>query len=140
MVHEGAYVDEPCTIGKGTRIWHFVHILKNTVIGGPSVDCVGTVSTEGDNYIDDSGGGSTCAIPVQDTVSLTSLANNGSNMQTNAPNPGSPLVDSVLDCSTHGGTAVNVDEVGTSRPQNWSGMTVSSCDIGAYELPEGAGG
>ena len=33
MVHESAYVDEPCSIGKGTRIWHFVHILKDTVIG-----------------------------------------------------------------------------------------------------------
>ena len=33
MVHESAYVDEPCSIGKGTRIWHFAHILKDTVIG-----------------------------------------------------------------------------------------------------------
>jgi UDP-2-acetamido-3-amino-2,3-dideoxy-glucuronate N-acetyltransferase len=31
--HESAYVDEPCTIGKGTRIWHFSHIMKGAVIG-----------------------------------------------------------------------------------------------------------
>ncbi|WP_316862993.1 acyltransferase [uncultured Cohaesibacter sp.] len=33
FVHESAYVDQPCEIGKGTRIWHFVHVLANTVIG-----------------------------------------------------------------------------------------------------------
>lgn len=32
-VHESAYVDEPCDIGEGTKIWHFSHILKNTKIG-----------------------------------------------------------------------------------------------------------
>jgi UDP-2-acetamido-3-amino-2,3-dideoxy-glucuronate N-acetyltransferase len=31
--HESAYVDEPCVIGKGTRIWHFSHIQKNSEIG-----------------------------------------------------------------------------------------------------------
>ncbi|MHC4394346.1 MAG: acyltransferase [Planctomycetota bacterium] len=33
FVHESAYVDEPCEIGKGTKIWHFVHIMKNVKIG-----------------------------------------------------------------------------------------------------------
>lgn len=32
-VHESAYVDEPCEIGKGTKIWHFSHIMKNAKIG-----------------------------------------------------------------------------------------------------------
>ncbi len=32
-VHESAYIDAPCTIGVGTKIWHFVHILKNCEIG-----------------------------------------------------------------------------------------------------------
>lgn len=32
-IHESAYVDEPCTIGAGTRIWHFAHVLPNTTIG-----------------------------------------------------------------------------------------------------------
>ena len=31
--HESSYVDEPCKIGKGTKIWHFSHIMKNSVIG-----------------------------------------------------------------------------------------------------------
>jgi UDP-2-acetamido-3-amino-2,3-dideoxy-glucuronate N-acetyltransferase len=33
QIHESAYVDEPCAIGAGTRIWHFAHIMKNCRIG-----------------------------------------------------------------------------------------------------------
>jgi UDP-2-acetamido-3-amino-2,3-dideoxy-glucuronate N-acetyltransferase len=33
FVHETAYVDEPCQIGKGTKIWHFSHIMKDVKIG-----------------------------------------------------------------------------------------------------------
>lgn len=32
-VHESAYVDEPCQIGKGTKIWHYSHVMKNAVLG-----------------------------------------------------------------------------------------------------------
>ena len=31
--HETALVDEPCTIGEGTKIWHFSHIMSNCFIG-----------------------------------------------------------------------------------------------------------
>jgi UDP-2-acetamido-3-amino-2,3-dideoxy-glucuronate N-acetyltransferase len=33
FVHESSYVDEGCTIGKGTKIWHFSHIMSNCEIG-----------------------------------------------------------------------------------------------------------
>jgi UDP-2-acetamido-3-amino-2,3-dideoxy-glucuronate N-acetyltransferase len=33
QIHQSAYLDEPCEIGSGTRIWHFVHILPRTRIG-----------------------------------------------------------------------------------------------------------
>jgi UDP-2-acetamido-3-amino-2,3-dideoxy-glucuronate N-acetyltransferase len=33
FIHESSYVDEPCTIGAGTKIWHFCHIMKNSFIG-----------------------------------------------------------------------------------------------------------
>ena len=33
FVHESAYVDLPCEIGVGTKIWHFCHIMKNAVLG-----------------------------------------------------------------------------------------------------------
>jgi UDP-2-acetamido-3-amino-2,3-dideoxy-glucuronate N-acetyltransferase len=31
--HPSAYVDEPCEIGAGTRIWHFSHVMKDARIG-----------------------------------------------------------------------------------------------------------
>ena len=31
--HESSYIDEPCKIGKGTKIWHFSHIMKDCEIG-----------------------------------------------------------------------------------------------------------
>lgn len=33
FVHESSYVDDPCEIGAGTKIWHFSHIMKNSSIG-----------------------------------------------------------------------------------------------------------
>ena len=33
FVHPSAYVDEPCDIGAGTKIWHFCHVMKNSRIG-----------------------------------------------------------------------------------------------------------
>lgn len=32
-VHETALIDDECTIGEGSKIWHFSHILKGTSIG-----------------------------------------------------------------------------------------------------------
>ena len=37
QVHESAYVDEPCEIGAGTRIWHFSHLMRGCRVGR---DCV----------------------------------------------------------------------------------------------------
>lgn len=31
--HESTYVDDPCEIGEGTKIWHFCHIQKGARIG-----------------------------------------------------------------------------------------------------------
>ena len=33
FVHPSSIVDEGVEIGAGTKIWHFCHVLKNTVIG-----------------------------------------------------------------------------------------------------------
>ncbi|MDX9992323.1 MAG: acyltransferase [Anaerolineales bacterium] len=33
FVHPSSYIDEPCEIGAGTRIWHFCHIMPNAKIG-----------------------------------------------------------------------------------------------------------
>jgi UDP-2-acetamido-3-amino-2,3-dideoxy-glucuronate N-acetyltransferase len=32
-IHESCYIDDPCTIGAGTKIWHFSHVMKNCRIG-----------------------------------------------------------------------------------------------------------
>ncbi len=33
QVHDSAYVDEPCEIGAGTKIWHFSHIMADATLG-----------------------------------------------------------------------------------------------------------
>ena len=33
FAHPSAFIDEGCTIGKGTKIWHFSHIMPNCVLG-----------------------------------------------------------------------------------------------------------
>jgi len=33
FVHPSSFVDEGCSIGEGTKIWHFCHIMSTSVIG-----------------------------------------------------------------------------------------------------------
>ena len=33
FAHETAVIDDNCIIGKGTKIWHFSHIMSNCIIG-----------------------------------------------------------------------------------------------------------
>ncbi|MBI3699905.1 MAG: N-acetyltransferase [Afipia sp.] len=33
QIHQSSYVDDGAVIGRGTKIWHFCHILPGTVIG-----------------------------------------------------------------------------------------------------------
>jgi UDP-2-acetamido-3-amino-2,3-dideoxy-glucuronate N-acetyltransferase len=33
FVHPSSFIDEPCEIGHGTKIWHFSHVMSNTRIG-----------------------------------------------------------------------------------------------------------
>lgn len=33
FVHESSYIDDGATIGRGTRIWHFCHVMGGAVIG-----------------------------------------------------------------------------------------------------------
>ena len=33
FIHPSSFVDEPCSIGGGTKIWHFCHIMKDCEIG-----------------------------------------------------------------------------------------------------------
>ena len=33
FIHDSSFVDEDCYIGQGTKIWHFSHIMSQSVIG-----------------------------------------------------------------------------------------------------------
>ena len=33
FVHSSSYIDEPCEIGEGVKIWHFSHLMSNCKIG-----------------------------------------------------------------------------------------------------------
>ncbi|OJX38354.1 MAG: N-acetyltransferase [Chloroflexi bacterium 44-23] len=33
FIHESSYIDEGAVVGKGTKIWHFCHIMTNSKIG-----------------------------------------------------------------------------------------------------------
>lgn len=33
FAHESAFIDEPCEIGAGTKIWHFSHVSSNSKVG-----------------------------------------------------------------------------------------------------------
>jgi len=33
FVHSSSFIDEPCQIGSGSKIWHFSHVMKNCRIG-----------------------------------------------------------------------------------------------------------
>jgi len=33
FAHPTAVIDEGCSIGKGTKIWHFTHVMKDAIIG-----------------------------------------------------------------------------------------------------------
>lgn len=33
FAHETAFIDDGCSIGKGTKIWHFSHIMPNCTLG-----------------------------------------------------------------------------------------------------------
>ena len=35
-IHPSAFVDEPCTVGAGVRIWHFCHVMAGARIGAGS--------------------------------------------------------------------------------------------------------
>ncbi len=33
FAHESAYIDEGCVIGRGSKIWHFSHVMSNCTLG-----------------------------------------------------------------------------------------------------------
>ena len=62
FVHESSYIDEPVSIGDGTKIWHFCHIMKGSQIGR---NC-----TLGQNVNIDSGVSVGNNVKIQNNVSV----------------------------------------------------------------------
>lgn len=62
FIHESACVDQPCSIGDGTRVWHFVHVMSGARIGARCVLGQG-VFVAGDVIVGDN-------VHVQNHVSL----------------------------------------------------------------------
>ena len=62
FVHESSYVDNDVTIGRGTKIWHFSHILMNCEIGQDS--SLGQNVVVGPNVVIGSG------VKIQNNVSV----------------------------------------------------------------------
>lgn len=91
FVHESAYVDEPCSIGKGTKIWHFAHVMKGARVGqncsiGQNV-VVGSAAVIGDNVKIQNN------ISIYDAVTLEDYVFCGPSMVfTNVVNPRSEIV------------------------------------------------
>ena len=52
FIHESSYIDEDVSISKGTKIWHFSHVLSGSVIGSDCIIgqnvCIGPDVTIGD--------------------------------------------------------------------------------------------
>lgn len=62
FIHESAYVDAPCEIGEGTKIWHFCHVQSGAHIGRACV--LGqNVNVGGDVVIGDN-------VKIQNNVSV----------------------------------------------------------------------
>jgi len=91
FVHESAYVDQPCEIGKGTKIWHFSHVMKDAKIGencilGQNVNVASGVVIGNNVKIQNNVSIYTGAI-IEDDVFL-----GPSCVLTNIPNPRSQIV------------------------------------------------
>jgi len=91
FAHESAYVDEGAIVGKGTKIWHFAHIMSGAEIGEKCIFGQNTVVAGGVKI------GSN--VKVQNNVSIYSGAIieddvflGPSCVLTNIPNPRSQIV------------------------------------------------
>jgi len=91
FVHESAYVDLPCTIGRGTRIWHFSHIMKGAVIGANCA--IGQNVVVGSGAVIGNGVKIQNNVSIYDAVTLEDAVFCGPSMVfTNVINPRSEIV------------------------------------------------
>jgi hypothetical protein len=127
-------------IGHGDGIANFAAgaKLKATILANETstgnCDFSTAITSDGYNLSDDTTcttGGFTQPTDIPNVPAmLGTLANNGGSTLTIEPQASSPAVDAipVANCTDANGTAVTVDQIGTTRPQG------AKCDIGAVEV------
>ena len=117
-------------------------IAGNLDLGGYHPDCYGAAGS-GDYNLLGIGDSGSCTFSAQpnDQVGtgtapldpqLGALADNGGPTETHAPQPGSPVVDTVPPAAC----SLLVDQRGLSRPVDYDGDGTAQCDTGAVEIRE----
>ena len=112
-----------------------------TIIAGNSPsncsNAEGFIASDNDNLASDD----SCGLGQSNDLEgvnpqLSALADNGGNTLTMRPKPGSPAIDHVrLAAPKQGGCPPpDIDQRGTSRPQNGDGAGGARCDAGAVEV------
>ena len=124
FAHETAVIDEGCTIGEGTKVWHFSHIMKNATLGK---DC-----NVGQNVVVSPGVVLGNNVKVQNNVSIYTGVNceddvflGPSMVFTNVINPRSAIVRRDEFMQTNVGKGASIGANAT---------IVCGNDIGAYSL------
>jgi hypothetical protein len=102
--------------------------LYNSIVADSidGVDCEGTLTTNGNNLIEDG----SCGATLTGDPKLGALANNGGSTQTHLLLTGSPAID-----AGESATCLSTDQRGVTRPLDGNGDGVARCDLGAVEMP-----
>ncbi len=107
---------------------------QNSILDQNGADCTGSLTSSGHNLIGNTSGCATTAGTGDQfnvSANLNALTNNGGPTETHLPQGGSPAINSGNPAGTSadgsGGSCINVDQVGTSRPVG------ATCDIGSVE-------
>lgn len=139
-------------IGTSLRIKNTILAQSRNSSSQTVSDCVGTIGSDGNNFVGTASGVCTIAQATGDqigtsttlTPNLGTLTNNGGTTQTIIPLAGSPVIDkgASTGCfAADGFTLLTTDQRGQARSVVGGVTQTAVCDIGATEYnPSGTGG
>jgi len=113
-------------------------IADNVDTGGEAPDCIGQISSQGYNLIENTAACAVVGGPADITgrdPKLGPLTNNGGPTQTRALLRGSPAIDTGNPATpgSEGNACEATDQRGVDRPQDGDADGVATCDMGAFE-------